>query len=218
MKIIAINGSPRKNWNTATLLNQALAGAASAGAETELIHLYPLNFKGCASCFCCKRTGAKRVCALRDDLAPVLEKLCGADAAIFGSPIYLMSVTSELKACLERFVYPYITYMKEKASHFPRRLPIAFIYTSGAPQGLIEQVRAGLNPCEGLMDRVFYEKPETLFSYNTWQFQDYDQYEHSAFDLKDKARQKAEQFPRDCEAARKLGTRLAARAKELAVG
>ena len=148
----------------------------------------------------------------------MLEKLCSADAVIFGSPVYLMSVTSELKACLERFVYPSITYMKEKASHFPRRLPTAFIYTSGAPRELLEQLRAGLNPCEGLMDRVFYEKPQVLFSYNTWQFQDYDKYEHSAFDLEDKARQKAEQFPRDCEAARQLGAWLAARAQELAAG
>ena len=55
MKIIAINGSPRRNRNTAALLDKALEGAAAAGAETELIHLYPLDFKGCASCFCCKR-------------------------------------------------------------------------------------------------------------------------------------------------------------------
>ncbi|XWX63056.1 flavodoxin family protein [Desulfitobacterium sp. AusDCA] len=48
MKVIAINGSPRKNKNTATLLNKALEGA-----ETELIHLYDLNYKGCVSCFAC---------------------------------------------------------------------------------------------------------------------------------------------------------------------
>ena len=50
MKLIAINGSPRKNKNTATLIKHALDGATSAGAETELIHLYDLNFKGCISC------------------------------------------------------------------------------------------------------------------------------------------------------------------------
>jgi Multimeric flavodoxin WrbA len=54
MKIIAFNGSPRKKWNTATLLQKALDGAASKGAETELIHLYDLNYKGCISCFACK--------------------------------------------------------------------------------------------------------------------------------------------------------------------
>ena len=44
MKVIAINGSPRKKWNTATVLEKALEGAASEGAETEIIHLYDLNF------------------------------------------------------------------------------------------------------------------------------------------------------------------------------
>ena len=51
MKAIAINGSPRKDWNTATLLKKSLEGAASVGAETKLIHLYDLSFKGCYSCF-----------------------------------------------------------------------------------------------------------------------------------------------------------------------
>ena len=46
MKVIAVNGSPRKTWNTATLLEHALAGAAGSGAETELVHLYDLEFKG----------------------------------------------------------------------------------------------------------------------------------------------------------------------------
>jgi NADPH-dependent FMN reductase len=46
MKVIALNGSPRKKWNTATLLKHALDGAASKGTETELIHLYDYNYKG----------------------------------------------------------------------------------------------------------------------------------------------------------------------------
>jgi len=54
MLAIAMNGSPRKKWNTATLLEKALEGAASQGAETELVHLYDLNYKGCISCFACK--------------------------------------------------------------------------------------------------------------------------------------------------------------------
>ena len=54
MKVLGFNGSPRKNWNTAMLLEKALEGAASEGAETELIHLYELNYKGCISCFACK--------------------------------------------------------------------------------------------------------------------------------------------------------------------
>ena len=51
MKAIGINGSPRKKWNTATLLDKALQGTASQGAETESFHLYDLTYKGCVSCF-----------------------------------------------------------------------------------------------------------------------------------------------------------------------
>jgi multimeric flavodoxin WrbA len=47
MNVIGINGSPRKRWNTATLVAKALEGAASLGATTELFHLYDLDFKGC---------------------------------------------------------------------------------------------------------------------------------------------------------------------------
>ena len=60
MKVIAVNGSPRKTWNTATLLEHALAGAAGSGAETEQVHLYDLEFKGCISCFACKKIGGKK--------------------------------------------------------------------------------------------------------------------------------------------------------------
>jgi multimeric flavodoxin WrbA len=61
MKVIAFNGSPRKQWNTATLLEGALQGAALQGAATELIHLYDLNFKGCISCFARKTRGRQKL-------------------------------------------------------------------------------------------------------------------------------------------------------------
>lgn len=88
MKVLAVNGSPRKKWNTATLLNKALEGAASQGAETELINLYDLNYKGCISCFSCKLKDGKSYgrCAAKDDLTPVLEKIQLVDALILGSP------------------------------------------------------------------------------------------------------------------------------------
>ena len=64
MKVMAFNGSPRKKkWNTVTLLNNALEGARSAGAQTELIQLYDLNFSGCISCFSCKKTSRKQAFA-----------------------------------------------------------------------------------------------------------------------------------------------------------
>ena len=109
MKVIAINGSPRKNWNTATLLQKALDGAASQGAETEIVHLYELNYKGCVSCFACKTKNGRSYgrCAVKDDLTPVLKKVEIVDAIIFGSPIYYGSVTGEMKSFMERLLFPY---------------------------------------------------------------------------------------------------------------
>ena len=93
MKIMAINGSPRRAENTARLLHKALEGAASLGAETEYIDLYPLKYKGCLSCFYCKRKDKEHgVCIVKDDLAPVLERAKQADALLFGSPIYFMNL------------------------------------------------------------------------------------------------------------------------------
>ncbi|MDT8441670.1 MAG: flavodoxin family protein, partial [Desulfuromonadales bacterium] len=76
MTIYAINGSPRKNWNTSRMLESALEGARSKGAATRLIHLYDLDFKGCTSCFGCKLREGKSYgrCAMRDELTPVLEE------------------------------------------------------------------------------------------------------------------------------------------------
>jgi multimeric flavodoxin WrbA len=70
VKVLAINGSPRKKWNTATLLEKALEGPASLGPVTKLIHLYDLDFKGCTSCFACKLNGGKGhgKCVINDGL------------------------------------------------------------------------------------------------------------------------------------------------------
>ena len=85
-KIFAVNGSPRKNGNTAQLLQKALEGAAGVGAEVKLIQLADLNFSGCRSCFACKKLeNPAPVCVLKDDLAETLKELLHADGIIMGS-------------------------------------------------------------------------------------------------------------------------------------
>ena len=83
-KVYAINGSPRRNKNTATLLDKVLEGVKEAAPEavTERIDLYGLKYTGCVSCFACKRKDGPSYgrCALRDGLHDVLEKLREADA------------------------------------------------------------------------------------------------------------------------------------------
>lgn len=131
MIVLAINGSPRKKGNTAILLNKALEGATSKGAQTELIHLYDLNFKGCTSCLECKLKGGKSYgrCAYKDELTSVLSKIETADAVIVGAPNYLGTISGEMKSFLERLVYHFLCLLlmaKPYLSFLERYLVVLF--------------------------------------------------------------------------------------------
>lgn len=139
-KVIAINGSPRRNGNTAELLQQALKGAQEAGAETELINLYSLNFKGCISCFYCKRKDKEHgTCAMKDDLTPVIERIKEADALIMGVPVYFMNLSSGMSAFIERLLFSNYIYSNEIPTVFSKSLPNAFIYTMNMTEEHVKQ-------------------------------------------------------------------------------
>jgi multimeric flavodoxin WrbA len=173
MKVIAFNGSPRKDWNTATLLEKALEGAASEGAETELIHLYDLNFKGCKSCFACKTRGGESYgqCAEKDDLAPILKKIQEADAIILGSPIYFGTVSGEMRSFMERLMFPYLKYTHPPRSLFPKKINTGFIYTMNAPEERAKELDLDqrLGPTEMIL-KMLFGASESLFSFDTYQF------------------------------------------------
>lgn len=211
MKVLAINGSPRKVWNTATLLNKALEGAASQGAETELIHLYDLSFKGCTSCFACKRKDGKSYgkCAMNDDLTPVLEKVESVDAIILGSPIYIGAATGEMRSFMERLVFPYIVYDENYSSLFKRKIPTGFIYTMNVSEDIMEEwgYVQHFKLTEGMLGRTF-GSAESLCVTDTYQFDDYSKYVVSVFDPEKKAARRNEVFPQDCEKAYNMGVRF----------
>jgi multimeric flavodoxin WrbA len=213
MHVIGINGSPRKKWNTGLLLENGLAGAAAKGATTGIVHLYDLRFQGCTSCFSCKRKNGPSYgkCAMADDLTPVLARIAEADALLLGTPVYLGTGTGEMRSFLERLVFPYLTYTDPPASLFPRKLPIGLIFTFGATEeqaglmGFDKHVAA----TRMLLGRIFGQA-ETLCSYDTLQFDDYDQYVASRFDPVKKQTRRREVFPGECEQASALGARLIA--------
>ncbi|MFA4860835.1 flavodoxin family protein [Methanoregula sp.] len=209
--VIAINGSPRKKWNTATLLEHALNGAAGKGAKTELVHLYDLDFKGCTSCFACKLKGGKSYgkCAMKDDLTPVLDRIARADALILGSPFYFGTVTGEMRSFMERLMFPYLMYTWPPASLFARKMSTAFIYTMNVSEEQMKEhqypVHIGLN--EGVLARTFGQA-ESLFSFETLQFEDYDKVVFSYADPEVRRKRHREVFPQDCKRAYELGARL----------
>ena len=210
MKVIAINGSPRKKWNTATLLQSALDGAASLGAETELYHLIDYDFKGCRSCFACKRLGGKSYgrCAAQDGLTPILEKIDKeADAVILGTPIYIGSATAEMRAFLERFLFQYGRYDPTHSTLFDRRMPMGYIYTMNVPEEVLKEEGYGLDFVETALDRTFGPL-ETLYVTDTYQFDDYSKYFNTAFDPELKKKRREEHFPIDCQNAFDMGVRM----------
>jgi len=217
MKAIGINGSPRKKWNTAILLENALKGAGAQGAKTELLHLYDYNYKGCISCFACKKKTGKSYgkCAVKDELTPVLKKVSQADVIILGSPIYFGSGTGEMRSFLERLFFPLMTYTDPPGSLFSRKVQTAFIYTLGATQeiarerGFDNHIAAN----EMLMKRILGSS-ETLCSYDTYQFEDYSKVYAPRFDPEEKAKVRAEVFPVDCQKAFEMGTRLVREGKK----
>lgn len=216
MKVYAINGSPRKNRNTATLLQKALEGVKESNknqeVETEIINLYDLNYTGCKSCFACKRIGSRSYgkCAIKDDIYEVLEKLSQADGIIFGSPIYFGNISGQLQEFLERLLFQYLVYDQNYSTIAPKRIPIGFIYTMNTPESFMNSPYGnlqGFSHLEGYLERTFM-KPKVMYSNNTYQFDDYSKYETSAFSEEEKRKHKEMQFPIDCQKAFELGMNL----------
>lgn len=212
MKVLAFNGSPRKEWNTAILLKKALEGAASQGAETELIHLYDLNYKGCYSCFACKIKGGKSYgrCAAKDELTPILKRIGEADGMILGSPVYFGTASAEMRAFMERLLFPYVVYEDNPPVLLKKRIYTGFIYTMGATESQMAELgyEQHFKFNEMVMEHIF-GSAETLIVTDTYQFEDYSRYVSTLFNADEKARRRKEVFPIDCQNAFEMGVRIA---------
>lgn len=102
MKVVGINGSPRREGNTALLLKTVFKELNQQGIVTELISLAGQNLKGCSDCRICMNQKNKQ-CAMTDDaFNEYLEKMIAADGIILGSPVYSTGVTSQIKALIDR--------------------------------------------------------------------------------------------------------------------
>lgn len=214
MKIIAINGSPRKNWNTRSLLKKALEGAESVGAETELINLYELDYKGCVGCLGCKlkEGGNYGHCIKNDDLKSVLERIKNCDGIILGSPIYLGDITAALRAFWERFIFQYISYDNLGGSLFNGKLKTAFIYTMNASDDKVKQFKLNevFNKYEQGLKRHF-EYTGTVVSTETLQIDNYSKYHMAAANEEKRIQRRKTVFIDDCNKAYELGKAIASK-------
>lgn len=208
MKTIFLNGSPRKNWNTAQVLRSAQKGAESVGAETEYIDLYDLTYTGCRSCMACKRKGAERChCFWKDDLSPVIDRVFSADALFVGSPIYLGDITSQVHALIERLHFCALSY-DDYSNYFTGKVDVGIILTMNAPRQIFDRwykskAEELTRSFSALNGRV-----ELLPCCDTLQVKDYSKFNMAGFDEAHKKAVHETQFPLDLEKAFQMGARL----------
>lgn len=215
-KVIVLNAGPRKNFNTAKMLKEAQNGAQSVGAEVEYFNLYDYSFLGCRSCFACQRKGSvtNNVCAIKDDIRPILEKCVKADAIIIGSPVYFSYPTGVFRNFVERLMFANHTYMVDKErggckSQLDRTIPVGVIFTMNCPEDLAHQINYDVILDENVkcLNHVL-GYAQGLYAYDTYQFADYSEYNCDLFDETHKAKVRDEQFPKDLQKAFDLGKKL----------
>ena len=211
MKVLAVNGSPRKTKNTACMLKSMCKGAASNGAQTQLVHLYGLQYAGCMSCFKCKLVGGKSYghCAVRDELTPVLQAAHEADVVILGSPIYFSCETGMMRSFMERFMFQYYLYTTKKPPLSPPNKIIALVYTANVKEQ--DMVAYGMDrpiaASKMSMERLF-GGCELFICSDTKQVDDYSKYEMDYFDIAAKDKRHAEVFPQELQRAFDFGAKL----------
>lgn len=214
MKIIAVNAGPRKGCNTDTLINEAISGAESQGAEVIKFDLFRMErYTGCISCFGCKREKNKGRCICRDALTPVLDAIRESDGLIIGSPNYLSEMTASFRALYERLIFQNLTYNAENPCCNQHPVPVLLIMTSNAPDnyftGLIDGYRNTFSR--------FVGPTETLVAGDTLQLDDYSKldWEWSIFDPEAKKRRHETVFPLECKKAFDMGVQLTKSGKEV---
>lgn len=102
MKVVAFNGSARKEGNTFILLNVVLDELKSEGIETELISLAGEPIQGCIACYQCTKNKNRRCAVEKDILNDCLAKMVEADGILLGSPTYFSDVSAGMRALIER--------------------------------------------------------------------------------------------------------------------
>jgi multimeric flavodoxin WrbA len=208
--VVALDAGPRKKWNTSLLLEETLKGAKDEGAKTEYVRLYDLKFRGCASCFSCKRKESydNGRCALKDDLSDVLTLLEKATGIVLGSPIYLSDVTGAFRNFFERYAFLNFAYDGERPSVLRKGPGFGLIYTMGVPEvaaGRYDFLFDSHAYFLKLLNGPFVER---IFSYDTLQFDDYGKYHAPLFDPALKKKRREEEFPKDLSRAYELGKSL----------
>ncbi len=209
-RIVIIDGGPRVNFNTASMLQKFAEGACSVSSEIDvnMVRLYSLAYKGCWSCMVCKlKDKASNVCKFKDALTPVLEDIAEADGLVLGSPIYFGDVTGQMRAFLERLAFPWLSY-NDYSLTAPKKIPVVLVETmNGTPERNNSQGYGSMEYCIS----TALGEPERLVAYNTYQVKNYERFELAGFSEEAKRKYRDEHWEADLQRAFDAGKRMAER-------
>ena len=102
MKVVAFNGSPRKDGNTSILIRTVLDAVENQGLQTETVQVGGKPIRGCIACYKCFENKDRHCAVDKDMLNDCIDRMIAADGIILGSPVYFASMTPEIKALIDR--------------------------------------------------------------------------------------------------------------------
>ncbi len=114
-KVLILSGSPRKGGNSDLLCDEFMRGAIESGNNVEKIRVAEKKIDFCRGCYYCTKSGG--VCAIKDDMTEVLQKIIDADVIVLASPVYFYSVDAQLKALIDRTVARWLE-VKDKEFYY----------------------------------------------------------------------------------------------------
>ena len=133
-KITAIYGSPRRKGNTAQLMNQAVKGAKTCGAEVEEFVLRDLKMSPCLEIYGCKESGD---CSIHDDFQIVRDSILKSQGLFIASPIFFYTVSAHTKILMERFQSLWVKkyWINQKSNKEKRICRKGLFIAAGATRG-----------------------------------------------------------------------------------
>ena len=177
-----IDGGPRINMNTASMVAAFVEGVHEEGGEAKVVRLYDIDYKGCRSCMAChlkgQRTGS---CCFQDGLTDTLRECSKADGLVLASPIYYGEMTGMMRTFWERLTFPWLDYATG-IFLAPKKMPVVFIYTmNGSPINGEKIRRSSMRNVEMLTDMALSHElgreVQVVMANNTIQVNNYSCYD-----------------------------------------
>jgi multimeric flavodoxin WrbA len=205
MDFIVINSSPRKNMNTSQLVNECVDELKKKGKSVKVYNLYDLQFKGCYSCFACKKVGKASYgkCIIKDDLNPIFDEIRNSKGIILATPIYYRDVAGELRCFVERLLFQHMLYTNPPKSIFGKRIPVGMIYTMNVMEEQYPNysLKIQIEAMESSLKLVIGDV-KSFFAFGTNQLTNYEGIEYTYFDSEERLKRYQDVFPREKERVR----------------